>query len=184
MNHKTGGTATADVLFRTVAGESDAADVGLPQSTEQTTNDQLIGETSHARAYEYSQGQRLQFDLVAPDYDAVVYVDYFNANGEVIHLAPNETIALELLSAKSLIKVGAEPLGKPSLNITIGPPYGQEIAVAFAASGPLYDGLRPVVEPAAPYLAFLKDKVAQARAFDPDFKGEWVYFFITTKAVP
>jgi hypothetical protein len=160
------------------------ASVGLPQSTDQFTNNRLIGSASHARAYEYSEGQRLQFDLAAPDYDAVVYVDYFTADGDVIHLAPNDTIPLELLPAETLIQIGADRPGKPGLMITIGPPYGQEIAVAFAASKPLYYGLRPLVEPAAHYLEFLTERVAQARIDDADFKGEWVYFFITTAPAP
>ncbi|MEL6466872.1 MAG: DUF4384 domain-containing protein [Pseudomonadota bacterium] len=157
------------------------ANVGLPQSTDQFTNTRLIGETAHAREYNYAEGQRLSFDLTAPDYDAYVYVDYFNAAGEVIHLVPNDTIALEKSPAKSLFGIGQERADKPSLLITIGPPFGQEIAVAFAASTPLYDGLRPIVEPAAPYLEWLQSRVAAARAADPEFKGEWVYFFITTR---
>jgi hypothetical protein len=160
------------------------AGVGLPQSTDQFTSNRLIGSASHARAYEYSEGQRLQFDLAAPDYDAVVYVDYFTADGDVIHLVPNDTIPLELLPAETLIQIGADRPGKPGMMITIGPPYGQEIAVAFAASRPLYDGLRPLIEPAAPYLEFLTERVAQARIDDADFKGEWVYFFITTAPAP
>jgi hypothetical protein len=71
-------------------------------------------------------------------------------------------------------------IGKEGLQLTIAPPFGQEIAAAFAASEPLYDGLRPIQEPAAPYLAFLQERVREARAKNPDFKGEWVYFFITT----
>ena len=70
---------------------------------------------------------------------------------------------------------------EPFLNITIGPPYGQEIAAACAASSPLYDGLRPLSDPAGPYLEWLKARVAEARAKDPNFKGEWVYFFVSTK---
>lgn len=159
---------------------SGIAAAGLPQSTDQFTNALLIGETSHARSYDYVEGQLLQFDLTAPDYDAFIYVDYFNADGEVIHLIPNDTIALQSHTAETLIGVGHDRPGEPGLRVTIGPPFGQEIAVAFAASRPLYDGLRPIVEPAAPYLALLTEKVAEARANDPDFKGEWVYFFITT----
>jgi hypothetical protein len=79
------------------------------------------------------------------------------------------------------MRVGAPDAGEPFLNITIGPPYGQEIAAAFAASAPLYDGLRPLSEPADAYLAWLKTRVAEARARDPDFKGEWVYFFVSTR---
>lgn len=47
---------------------------------------------------------------------------------------------------------------------------------------PLYAGTRPLVEPAAPYLAWLKQQVRAARAEHADFKGEWVYFFVTTAA--
>ncbi|MEO9516468.1 MAG: hypothetical protein ABJG55_12170 [Paracoccaceae bacterium] len=158
------------------------SNVGLPQSTDQFTDDRLIGSSPHAREYTYSAGQRLQFDLVAPDYDAVIYVDYFAADGTVIHLVPNEHVALEISQAKSLIGVGTDEPGQPGLKITIGPPYGQEIAVAFAASHPLYDGLRPIVEPAEPYLTDLKNRITNARAEHADFKGEWVYFFITTQA--
>ncbi|WP_343079635.1 DUF4384 domain-containing protein [Ostreiculturibacter nitratireducens] len=158
------------------------ADVGLPQSTDQFTNARLIGETAHATEYDYTEGQRLQFDLTAPDYDAYVYVDFFNAAGEVIHLVPNSTIPLERHAARSVFGVGRDRPGQPSLRITIGPPFGQEIAAAFATSVPLYDELRPIVEPAESYLAFLKKRVAASRAQTPGFKGEWVYFFITTSA--
>ena len=154
--------------------------VGLPQSTDQFTNRRLIGDNAHARKYNYSEGQRLQFDLAAPDYDAYVYVDYFASDGSVIHLIPNDKVALSVVPAESLIGIGTDSSSQSGLKITIGPPFGQEIAVAFAASKPLYKGLRPIVEPATPYLEELKEFVSRARASDPDFKGEWVYFFIKT----
>ncbi|MEX0317070.1 MAG: DUF4384 domain-containing protein [Ruegeria sp.] len=161
---------------------SGIAGVGLPQSTDQITNPLLLGEDVHAREFRYTRGQQLILDLTAPDYDAYVYVDYFDADGQVIHLSPNDSVALDLTPAKSALKVGAEQPGDPGLYITIGPPYGQEIAVAFAASEPLYDGLRPLIEPAAPYLEYLTAQVTAARAANPDFKGEWVYFFVSTAA--
>ena len=155
------------------------ADVGLPQSTDQLTNKRLIGDNAQAVEYTYSEGQALGFDMTAPDYAAVVYVDYFDAAGQVIHLVPNEVVPLTRYTPAQV--VGIERGEGPRLNITIGPPFGQEIAVAFAASKPLYDGTRPIIEPAEPYLEFLKAKVSEARETDPDFKGEWVYFFITTQ---
>ena len=103
------------------------------------------------------------------------------ADGSVIHLVPNDTVPLRLRPAKSAMRVGAPDADEPFLNITIGPPYGQEIAAAFAASAPLYDGTRPLSEPAGPYLEFLKTRITAARAADPDFKGEWVYFFVSTR---
>ncbi|WP_170755836.1 DUF4384 domain-containing protein [Ruegeria lacuscaerulensis] len=159
---------------------SGIADIGLPQSTDQITNPLLIGEDVHARAFRYVNGQQLVLDLTGADYDAYVYVDYFDAQGQVIHLRPNESTPMQPTLAMSALRVGAAAPGDPGLFITIGPPYGQEIAVAFAASDPLYQEDRPLIEPADAYLKFLKSRVAEARAVNPDFKGEWVYFFITT----
>ena len=154
--------------------------MGLPQSTDQLTNPLLVGTDAQERTYNYTQGDQMILDLAAPDYDAYIYVDFFDANGNVIHLVPNETVPLTLRPAKSAMRIGAGEDGTPYLNITIGPPYGQEIAAAFAASGPLYDGVRPLSEPAEPYLAWMAGQVAAARAANPDFKGEWVYFFVST----
>jgi hypothetical protein len=161
---------------------SGIADVGLPQSQDQLTNAKLIGADAQARTFNYVAGQPMVLDLAAPDYDAYVYVDFFDAAGDVIHLVPNQTVPLKQRAAKSAMRVGAPDAGEPFLHITIGPPYGEEIAAAFAASAPLYDGTRPLSEPAGPYLEWLKTKVAEARAKDPNFKGEWVYFMVSTKA--
>lgn len=156
------------------------ADIGLPQSTDQITNPLLIGTDTHARVLDFVRDDRLFFDLTAPDYDAFVYVDYFDAGGNVLHLAPNDRVPLQKVGADRAFRVGARGPGEAGLQILIGPPYGQEIAVAFAASVPLYDGLRPLVEPAAAYLDWLRGRVSETRARTPDFKGEWVYFFVTT----
>ncbi|MFT4959955.1 MAG: hypothetical protein ACI92Z_001032 [Paracoccaceae bacterium] len=159
---------------------SGIADVGLPQSTDQNTNPRVIGADAHVRELEFVENDRLFFDITAPDYDAWVYVDYFDADGNVLHLAPNDQIPLTLSAAGSALRIGAKQAGDAGLQILIGPPYGQEITVAFAASESLYDGLRPIIEPAAPYLEWLKTRVAEARTLHTDFKGEWVYFFVTT----
>ena len=96
-------------------------------------------------------------------------------------MSPNETTELVYARLASTFRVGAARDTDPGLKLYVGPPFGQEIAVAFAASIPLYDGLRPMIEPAEPYLDWLRGRVAEARAMDPDFKGEWVYFFVTTR---
>jgi hypothetical protein len=151
--------------------------VGLPQSTEQLTNPRVIGPDTHTRAYLFRAGDRLRLDLQAPDYDSFVYVDYFDASGQVIHLVPNAQVPLRLHAPEEDVIAG----DGAGLDITIGPPFGQEIVVAFAASRPLFDGLRPLAEPAGPYLQALRDSIAAARAADPDFKGEWVYVFVSTR---
>ncbi|WP_424979492.1 DUF4384 domain-containing protein [Leisingera sp. S232] len=158
------------------------SNVGLPQSTDQITNPLLLGDDAHARVLDYSGGERLFFDLTAPDYPAYVYVDYFDAGGAVLHLSPNALVPLAEAAPKTALRVGAKAAGDPGLQITVAPPFGQEIAVAFAASHPLYEGTRPLSEPAPAYLEFLRAQVAAARADHADFKGEWVYFLITTHA--
>ncbi|MFP7675213.1 DUF4384 domain-containing protein [Marivita sp. S0852] len=162
---------------------SGIARVGLPQSTDQITNPLLIGQGTHAIEFRYVAGQPLVLDLQGADYDAYVYVDYFDADGNVLHLVPNNFTPLTRTAAKAALRIGSErPLavGEPGVFIRIGPPYGQEIAVAFASSVRLYDGVRPLIEPAGAYLDWLRQKVSDARADHADFKGEWVYFFVTT----
>ncbi|MFP4571224.1 DUF4384 domain-containing protein, partial [Rhodosalinus sp.] len=156
------------------------ARVGLPQSAEQFTNPRIIGQAAHVREYRYAEGERLILDLEAPDYPSYVYVDYFDAAGRVIHLQPNETVPLERLAPEARVEVGAPRPDGPSLDIRIAPPFGQEFAVAFASSRPLFAAPRPMVEPALPYLEALRASISAARAEDPDYRGEWVYFFVTT----
>ncbi|KIN70285.1 Serine/Threonine protein kinase [Sulfitobacter noctilucae] len=156
------------------------AEVGLPQSTDQITNPLIVGADTHARAFRFVKDRPLVIEMGGPDYAAYIYVDYFDADGNVIHLSPNDSAPLRQIAPKEEIVIGARGPDDPGLFVLVGPPYGQEIAAAFAASEPLYEGNRPVVEPAAPYLAWLRGQVAQARDTHPDFKGEWVYFFVTT----
>jgi len=167
---------------------ADIAGIGLPQSGDRPGGAEadahgdagLVGTRAHLRAYDYSAGDRLSLDLVAPGYDAYLHVDYFTAAGEVIHLVPNDYMPPRRLAAQERFALGRDMPGEPGLEITVGPPFGKEIAVAFSATRPLYDASRPMVEPAGPYLEFLGRRVAQLRAEDPKFRGEWVYFFIST----
>lgn len=159
---------------------SGIARLGLPQSTDQFTDTRLIGDTAQAQDYLFAEGKVLRFDLQAPDYPALVYVDYFDAAGQVIHLMPNLSGGGGPFAAASTVQLVPTQPGSDA-PILIGPPFGQEIAVAFAASAPLYDTPRPTVEPAAEYLDWLRERVAAAKAANLDFKGEWVYFFVTTR---
>lgn len=154
------------------------AALGLPQSEEQLTDTDLVGENAQVREYAFVEGARLVIDLNAPDYPAYVYVDYFDASGQVLHLMPNDRTPLRRMAPDQVFAIGRGT----DLDLRIAPPFGQDIAVAFASSVPLYDGIRPLVEPAAPYLADMQARIADARAADPAFRGEWVYLFVATSA--
>ena len=155
--------------------------LGLPQSTDQTLDSRLVGPETHAREFTFSEGEALVLELGAPVYDAYFYVDYFDAAGQVIHLVPNEFEPLRLAPAESLQAIGTRDPSQPGLHLRIAPPFGQEVVLAYAATRPLYEGLRPTVEPAEPYLAELSRLIDAAHAADPDFRGEWVYFLVVTR---
>jgi len=86
---------------------------------------------------------------------------------------------LERVAAEAVFSIGRGD----DIDLRIAPPFGQDIAVAFATSVPLYDGLRPLIEPAAPYLAYLRQRVERARQSASDFRGEWAYLFVATGPV-
>ncbi len=94
---------------------------GLPQSTDQTTNPRIVGNDAHARVFDYQGGDALVLEMQAPDYDAYVYVDYYDAAGNVIHLIPNDVVPLALHPAQSAMIVGQSAGGEPALEITVGP---------------------------------------------------------------
>lgn len=155
------------------------ADLGLPQSEEQLTDADLVGENAQVRSYAFTEGDRLTIDLTGPDYPAYVYVDYFDAEGQVIHLRPNAQSELLQVAAAHEFSIGRGD----DLDLRIAAPFGQDIAVAFAASVPLYDGVRPLVEPAVAYLEMLREAIREKRQTHSDFRGEWVYLFVVTSSL-
>ncbi|WP_299425977.1 hypothetical protein [uncultured Shimia sp.] len=156
----------------------------LPQSEEQFTDPMLVGASSQVQTYNFVAGQRLILDLEAPDYPAFVYLDYFDANGDVIHLVPSTQRPLKAYEPATLFSIGRpDPVtgAPPALVLEIAAPFGQDIAVAYAASHPLYDGFRPFIEPAEAYLAFLQDQISLVRNTRENFRGEWAYLFVATR---
>lgn len=156
------------------------AALGLPQSTDQRTDPSLVGTDAHTRSYTYSEGDRLVLDVAAADYSAWIYVDFFDAQGQVVHLVPNEQVAPLLLETGESDKIGGSAADDRFLDLVVAPPFGQELAVAYAASHELYKTPRPLREPAGPYLVWLRERIAETRAQNPGFKGEWVYFHVET----
>ncbi|MEM9146551.1 MAG: hypothetical protein AAGC57_10155 [Pseudomonadota bacterium] len=170
------------VLPQPLCGVLDGVEaLGLPQSTDQTDDPLVIGQAAQAKIERFSDGDPFGLNLGGADYDAFVYVDYFDRAGNVIHLIPNEHVTLRRQEADSLLRIG---IGNPEfdpLGMRISAPFGRDIVVAFAASKPVYEGLRPIIEPAGPYLDWLRDRIADSREAT-DFKGEWVYLFVDTSA--
>ncbi|MEL7151397.1 MAG: DUF4384 domain-containing protein [Pseudomonadota bacterium] len=160
------------------------ADMPLPQSVEQFRNPLIIGADLQVRNYTFQSGQSMFFELAGADYDGWLYLDYYDSNGQVLHLAPNEFITPFVIEAEQRLVFGDgsdQDPAKGKFELRVSPPFGQDIAVAMVASEPLFDVSRPLVEPAAPYLDALLDRLENLRQTKPDFKGEWIYLFVTTE---
>lgn len=154
--------------------------LGLPQSQGQNRDPMKVGATTQISTFDYGDGERVIVKMRSPDYPAYVYVDFFDVDGRVLHLRPNQWEGVELHSPDTPIEIGADREGQDSVKLIVSPPYGQELAIAYASSEPLYEGLRETIEPAEPYLDYMRNRIAALKADIPDYKGEWVYMFIQT----
>jgi len=155
--------------------------LGLPQSQGQQRDAKELGAITQLSTFDYSQGERVIVRMHSPDYPAYVYVDFFDVDGRVLHLRPNQWEGVELHAPDTPLEIGADRGGRTSVKLIVQPPYGQELAIAYASSAPLYEGLRDTIEPAEPYLDFMRERIAALKAEDPDYRGEWVYMFIQTR---
>jgi hypothetical protein len=120
--------------------------------------------------------------LGAADYDAWLYVDFYDAEGQVTHLTPNTLAPLRRLTTGEEISIGDGQADGSGITLTVAPPFGKDIVVALAATRRLFAEDRPITEDAGAYLAALKARVAELRAADPTFRGEWAYIFVETFA--
>ena len=154
--------------------------LGLPQSQGQTRDSMQVGAITQISTFDYGEDERVIVKMRSPDYPAYVYVDFFDVDGRVLHLRPNQWEDVELHHSDSPIEIGADREGKSSVKLVVSPPFGQELAIAYASSLPLYEGLRETIEPAEPYLDYMRNRIAELKSENPDYKGEWVYMFIQT----
>ena len=151
--------------------------LGLMQSSDQADDPLVVGRASQLRYQRFGEGEAMVFELGAADFDAWLYVDYFDAAGGVVHVMPSESLPLRLAPAGSRLRLGGA--GDPGPSMTVAPPFGKDILVALAASHPL-DLSRPPREDGVAYLEALRDALDRTRAEAPGFRGEWVYIFVET----
>jgi hypothetical protein len=154
--------------------------LGLPQSTKQTNDPKELGAVTQLTTFDYAAGERVIIRMKSYDFPAYVYVDFFDVDGNVLHLRPNKWEPLQYYQPGARITVGDDSTGRPAVKFIARPPFGRELVVAYASSVPLYDGLRNTIEPAGQYLAYLRSRIAELKATHPDYKGDWVYMFVET----
>jgi hypothetical protein len=99
-------------------------------------------------------GDRLTVDVRAPGFDGYLYIDYFNTEGEVLHLFPSGRDRLNLRPSRNHFVLGCPPL---LTTHTLDSKPGRELVSLVATSKPLFSDPRPGIEQARDYLTNLSE---------------------------
>jgi eukaryotic-like serine/threonine-protein kinase len=104
-------------------------------------------------------GDSLQID-VAANASGFLYIDYFSADGTVVHLLPRPNVVDNRIEQGTLLRLGR---GGGSGAWAVGPPFGTEMITAIVAPEPLFATEREELELAFSYREDLKRALEQIR---------------------
>jgi hypothetical protein len=99
-------------------------------------------------------GEYLKLDVRAPDFDGYIYIDYFDEDGEVLHLYPNprDPLIIRAKRNRNILDGGWLLQGSP----------GEQLVSLIAAKQPLFADARKEAEKTADYLTDLAAAIARA----------------------
>ncbi|MDB5822337.1 MAG: protein kinase [Herminiimonas sp.] len=123
-----------------------------------------------------TEGEPLVVDIKTQPTESWVNVDYFALDGGVAHLIPNPKATANQAPANYAATVG------DGGNWVISRPFGKELVVLLTTPAPLFDKVRPAVEPSAEYLRAVEKQLS---ALSAKFGADRVavdFVQITTKA--
>ncbi|MGE8369731.1 serine/threonine-protein kinase [Cupriavidus sp.] len=120
--------------------------------------DALTTIRTRAPGAQLTEGTPLIVDITTPPYDTYVYVDYYMADGKVVHMVPSQRAKANQAPASYHATVGS--LG----DWVIAKPFGTELIVLLTTPAPLFDALRPEVEPRQDYLRALERQLGPMAA--------------------
>src|SRR5262249_51971721 len=112
----------------------------------------LASKTDEARI-----GDCLMLDVVTPKFDSYLYVDYFDAEGQVLHLLPNRWDVLNIKPPRNHFTLGRS-LQLPDC-WRLGGTTGDQFISLVAAKKPLFPSQRPDTENARDYIASLSNAI-------------------------
>ena len=101
----------------------------------------------------FLSGDHLVIEIPPRDEDRFIAVDYFQHDGQVLHLRPGGGSRAQLLKAQ-------QPLVLADPNWQTGEPFGQDMVVVLTSPRPLFDAERPFLENVRDYVADLKARQA------------------------
>lgn len=111
----------------------------------------------------FSGGDELQLKVGDAARDGYLYVDYYGADGTVLHMLPRPRTRSLRLQPNSRVAIGE---GSDTGQWSISAPYGLDLVVALLTPEPLElpGGRRPELEPTADYLPALRQALDKAAA--------------------
>ena len=104
-----------------------------------------------------TEGDVLTFDVSFPSFDSYLHIAYLQRSGVVGNVLPGSAPVWPANVQHHVERTGYE----------IAPPYGVEMILAIATQQPLFLTPRPQFEPAADYLAALRQRLAELAAAHP-----------------
>jgi hypothetical protein len=102
---------------------------------------------------QFLAGDQLVIEIPPRDEDRYIAVDYFQHDGQVLHLLPGGGPRVQSLK-------GGQPLTLADPNWQIAEPFGQDMVVVLSSPQPLFAEERPFLERAEDYVAELKARQA------------------------
>ncbi len=109
--------------------------------------------------YVLAATEPLVLRVLTPAFASHLVVDYFTADGMVVHLAPHQPEG-EPLPPAEVVRIGDPADGQW---LTIAEPFGHELIVVIASPEPLFAEARPQIEPAPVYLEELEKALGALR---------------------
>ena len=113
------------------------------------------------RVAEPHPGSPLALDVRTSDFDGFVYIDYFQPNGEVLHLLPNDKDAISIKPARNHFVLGRPPMR--GCWVFAGEP-GEQLITLIVSKRPLFSSPPRDSENAKDYLPRLSRALADGAA--------------------
>lgn len=111
----------------------------------------------------FIEGERLVVDIGTPTYKSSLYVDYYDHEGNVVHMMPSPGEEFNIGEPRESFQIGeAGDIGLWE----VAPPFGTDVIVVLATSTPLFDTARGQVEESNNYRAALRRRL-KALESDP-----------------
>jgi len=124
-------------------------------------------------------GERLVLDIGTPTYHSSLYVDYFDHEGNVVHMMPSPGEEYNQGDPRESFQLGeAGDIGLWE----VAPPFGTDMIVLLATSAPLFEGARGQFEEADTYRAAVRKRLKSLDSSQAKISADFVV--ITTRQAP